>query len=160
MTRKPRKSKASPWEYHAALIAVRWRGEATPECGRPVLMKYVDKDEDKDEQRIFYFYKALLELPRLAPGIRNAVMRELGLLPQEQNRKIEEARTEVFRMQIVEEKERLRKKGAALDDAALENAARKEVARVHGMDDDALRKRVHRLDHPRPRKRAQKHRGN
>jgi hypothetical protein len=153
-----RKPQAASWQYHAALIPIRWHGEETAECGRPIFM-YASKDEqppNKDEQRTFYM--ALLELWWLAPEVRSAIRRKLGLsLLQEEKRKVEEAQTEVFRMQIEEAKARMREHGER-PNLGIDDAAYKEVAALHGMKVQALQQRIYRLDHleRRPRRRGNK----
>ena len=89
-------------EHHAALLPLRFTfvpfgtGHAgsdvigSPE--RPVLMEYVD-----DEATQKRFYETLLKLPWLAPKVRNAIMRELGRSPREEDVRTEKARTWALR---------------------------------------------------------------
>jgi hypothetical protein len=150
MTRKPRKPQASKREYHAALVPIRWRGEATPECDRPILMAHADKDEQQT------FYRALLELPWLAPGIRSAIMRKFGgRLHQEEKTARSKARLAVLRVMVDEVKARMRKNGER-PDLGIDHAAHEEVARAAGMKGSSLQRELDRLDHPRPKKRGKK----
>ncbi len=64
---------------------------------RPVLMGYVD-----DEATQKRFYEALLKLPWLAPDVRNAIMRELGRSPREEEVRTEKARTWTLRHEVSE----------------------------------------------------------
>jgi hypothetical protein len=71
---------ASPWEYHAALLPLCFEDSVvagsittTAKPGRPTLMEFADEAEQRR------FLKALLRLPWLAPEVRWAVMKSLGL---------------------------------------------------------------------------------
>jgi hypothetical protein len=94
-------------EHHAALLPLRFTfvpfgtgdagGDVIGSPERPVLMGYVD-----DEATQKRFYEALLKLPWLAPDVRNAIMRELGRSPREEEARTEKARTWTLRHKVSE----------------------------------------------------------
>jgi isochorismate synthase EntC len=147
-------------EYHAALLPLRctlvpWGTgrlgsdlEATPE--RAVLMQYVDADDEATQKR---FYEALLEIPWLKRNVRYAVMTALDRSQQEENTKIELARTLTLKCEVDEVKARMQADGERPPKGDLYVAAVQEVAERIGMEPEALVQRFRRLkaaSTPRP----------
>ena len=97
-------------------------------------------DDRKEQER---FYKSLLELSWIAPQIRYAVMRELGLSKLEINRKIEQAACYTLYYQIEQLKADLHRNGKR-PRGGVHAAAVVEIADRHGMTDAALKKRLER----------------
>jgi hypothetical protein len=145
-------------EYHAALLPLRctlvpWGTgrlgsdlEVTPE--RAVLMQYAD-----DEATQKRFYEALLEIPWLKRDVRYAVMTALDRSQQEENTKIELARTLTLKCEVGEIKARMQANGERPPKGDLYVAAVQEVAERIGMEPEALVQRFRRLkaaSTPRP----------
>jgi hypothetical protein len=137
-------------EHQAALLPLRFTfvpfgtGHAgsdvigSPE--RPVLMEYVD-----DEATQKRFYEALLKLPWLAPEVRNAIMRELGRSPREEDVRTEKAQTWTLRHEVSEVEARMRANGERPPRGDIHTAAVEEVAGTADMKPEALMKRIQRL---------------
>ena len=103
-------------------------------------MKYVD-----DEATQKRFYEALLKLPWLAPEVRNAIMRELGRSPREEDVRTEKARTGTLRHEVSEVEARMRANGERPPRGDIHTAAVEEVAGTADMKPEALMKRIQRL---------------
>src|SRR5262245_33984951 len=110
--RNERADFVTPWEYHAALLPVRFHtprhddSAITAESGRPVLMRYVDNPADRKR-----FYEALLELPWLAPRVRVAVMRSLGRRQRDAEVEYRKGATAVYKLEVDETAARMRANG-------------------------------------------------
>jgi hypothetical protein len=135
---------ASPWEYHAALLPLCFEDSVvaggittTAKPGPPILMEFADEAEQRR------FLKALLRLPWLAPEVRWAVMKSLGLPARGENEKIEQARTATLRFMVDETAARMRGSGEP-EPGGVRAAALQKVAERAGMTDDALAKRIYR----------------
>ena len=96
---------------------------------------------NKDEQK--RLYEALLELPWLAPNLRSAVMKELGLSKRDRNRKIAEARAAVMHKMIEDCEAHMRQKGER-PRGGIHDAAVAEVAKRQDMSVAALTKLLYR----------------
>jgi hypothetical protein len=102
---------------------------------------FIDQDcVNEDRER---FYNALLKINWLAPKIRYAILKELGLSQQEQNRQIEEAVTTTLRHMIAETQERLRRNGQR-PRGGVRAQAIAEIAESQGMSVEALERRLER----------------
>ena len=135
------------WEYLAALVPFYFVGrDAEPgyeaKWGRPILMDPANEDEQK------LFYNAVLELPWLAPKVRQEVMAVLGQSLQAQKRKIAYAWAATVELQIAEAKAGRRAKGQR----DYSTAAVAAVAAQHGLTVAALKKRLVRSRRRSPRK--------
>ena len=138
--------RAGYWQYHAAIVPLRFdfvppgTGDlgthVKVNAGRPLLVQYVD-----DEAEWKRFYEALLELPWLAPKVRNAVMRDLGRSPQKESAKITQAVTQVQRMMVNERKALMRKNGER-PRGGIHEAAIAEIANEQGLSVVALKWRL------------------
>jgi hypothetical protein len=147
---------ATPWEYHAGLLPIRFRDQSvpagtgygggdmttTPETGRPSLVQYADEDEQKR------FLEALLELPWLATDIRRAVMKALGAVPapvRKRNDAFGQGRSLAYRHLVSEVEMRMRARGERPPRGGFQAAAVEEVAETVGMTTEALGRRIRRL---------------
>jgi hypothetical protein len=120
-----------------ALVPYRFQ-KAEPICGRPVLVTLADKDE---QQR---FYKALLNLPRLSPKVRAAVLAELGMpSPQKEKASLHRARALAYRWNIKQDMARMRENGEKPRGGIGEAAMVHEAQRL-GMTVSALKQYLHR----------------
>jgi hypothetical protein len=146
---KTRKSDDSGfWEDHAAIVPIRFDfvPVGTGRCnsnvvlrqGQPLLM------EDADAVELKHFYEVLLELPRLAPGIRNAVMKELGRSQRAENVRIQYARTVTLRRVVDETAARMVASGER-PRGGVRQAAITAVADSIGIDAETLKLRFKRL---------------
>jgi hypothetical protein len=131
-----------PWEFlerdEAALVPLYNSLMDGPRRGEPLHMKDAGHEE---QQR---FYRAVIDLPWLAPKVRYAVMKELRLSLREQNIRIERAWTVAFRYQIADVKQRMRRNGER-PPGGVHEAALAEVAKRNKMAVDALKQRLARL---------------
>jgi hypothetical protein len=96
---------------------------------------------NKDEQK--RLYEALLELPWLAPKVRSAVMKELGLSKRDENRKVAEARAATIHRMIELCEARMRRNGER-PRGGIHDAAVAEVAERQNMSVAALTKLLYR----------------
>jgi hypothetical protein len=120
-----------------ALVPYRFQ-EAEPICGRPVLIDLADEDE---QQR---FYKALLNMPRLSPKVRTAVLAELGMpSPQKEKASHHRARALAYRWNIEQEVARMKASGEKPRGGIREAAIAHEADRV-GMEPPTLKQYLHR----------------
>ena len=92
----------SPWEYYAALLPICFEDrrvgsdvETTPVSGRPILAE--DAANQAERRR---FLEALLNISWLPPKVRNAIKRELGRSPLEEDAGITMALTLTHRALI------------------------------------------------------------
>lgn len=133
-----KKSLVTPWEYHVALLPIRFRDEITPETGRPCLVQNADKAERK---RVL---EALLELPWLPTGIRRATMKALGRSLRKQNDAVGRARSATYRLLVSEVEARMRAQGERppRGGGGFRIAAVEEVAEAAGMTAEALERRT------------------
>jgi hypothetical protein len=143
----------TPWEYHAALLPVRFRDKSVPvgtgyngsdftttaETGRPVPAEYADEIERKR------FYEALLELPWLAPKIRAAIMRELGRSQRDAKVGYGDGVTAALKFRVEEVEARMRANGERPPRGGFYSAAVEEVAGAIGMKSETLERRIRRL---------------
>jgi hypothetical protein len=127
------------WEYHVALLPIRFRDEITPETGRPCLVQYADEAEQK---RVL---EALLELPWLPTGIRRATMKALGRSLRKQNDAVGRARSATYRLLVSEVEARMRAQGERPPRGGFRIAAVEEVAEAAGMTAEALERRIRRV---------------
>ena len=118
---------------------------------RKAVYMYGDNSEE-DQKR---FYAALVKLPWLAPPIRRAIMKELGLSIQAQNREIEQARMVTASYLIKEESARLRRNGERPRGGSYDEAVTTIAERL-GMSSAALTRAISRSRHPPKRRRCQK----
>jgi hypothetical protein len=143
---------ATPWEYHPALLPIRFRDESvsagtgygggmttTPETGRLVLMQYADKAEQKR------FLEALLELPWLATEIRRPIGKALGRPVRKQNDAFGHGRSMAYRHLVSEVEARMRAHDERPPRGGFQVAAIEEVAETVGMTAEALGRRIRRL---------------
>ena len=128
-------------EWVAAVAALDWaddhRNVKVNVCDTILLSRTSRAEEQKR------FYKSLLELPWLAPKVRYAIMRELGLSKREVNRGIEHARATTIYLLVEEEKVRLRQKGER-PHGGVHTAAVTEVADRLGISPKGLENRLER----------------
>ena len=110
---------------------------------RPILVSYQEDTEDNRKA----FYAALLEIPWLAPKVRNAILRELGRSPREEDVGIERARNLTMRMMINERKELMRKNGDR-PRGGVHEAAVAAIAHEQGLSVSALKWRLRGLKRP------------
>ena len=110
---------------------------------RPILVSYQEDTEDNRNA----FYAALLEIPWLAPKVRNAIVRELGRSPREEDVGIERARNLTMRMMINERKELMRKNGDR-PRGGVHEAAVAAIAHEQGLSVSALKWRLRGLKRP------------
>jgi len=101
---------------------------------------------NEDERK--RFYRACLQIPWLASGVRSAILRELGTSPRQYQRTFKQTENEMLREMVNEERARLRGKRPR---GGVDDAAYAKVARAEGMTVEALRKRLQR-DQQRRRK--------
>jgi hypothetical protein len=149
MAEKKKNGRAGYWEYHAAIVPVRFDfvpfgtgdlgSDVRAKSGRPVLIQYVD-----DEAEWKRFLEALLKLPRLGPKVRNAVIRELGRSPQKESAGVTQAVTQVQRMMVNERKAVMRKNGER-PRGGIHEAAIAEIANEQGLSVAALKWRLRNL---------------
>jgi hypothetical protein len=142
---KTRKSDDSGyWKDHAAIVPLRFNfvpmgtgvhgSDVVVKAERSILM------EDADAVELRRFYEALLEIPQLAPGIRNAVMKELGRSQRAENVRIEHARTVTLRHAVDETAARMRASGER-PRGGVRQAAITAVADNIGIDAETLKLR-------------------
>ena len=146
---KKKNGRAGFWEYHAAIVRVRFDfvpfgtgdlgSDVKVKSERPVLIQYVD-----DEAEWKRFYEALLKLPRLAPKVRNAVMLELGRSPRNESAGVTWAVTQVQRVMVNERKALMRKNGER-PRGGIHEAAIAEIANEQGLSVVALKWRLRNL---------------
>jgi hypothetical protein len=142
----------TPWEYHAALLPIRFRDESlpagndggdittTPETGRPCLVQYADETEQKR------YLEAQLKLPWLPTEVRRAVMKALGRSQQDHNSRVERART-VTHARLVDEAAARMLAHRERPVGGVRTAALAEVAEAAGIDPETLAKRIQRAGH-------------
>jgi hypothetical protein len=77
----------SPWEYYAALLPICFEDrrvgsdvETTPISGRPILAEHAANQAERRR-----FLEALLNVSWFPPKLRNAIKRELGRSPLEED---------------------------------------------------------------------------
>jgi hypothetical protein len=133
----------SPWEYYAALLPICFEDrrvgsdvETTPVSGRPILAE--DAANQAERRR---FLEALLNISWLPPKVRNAIKRELGRSPLEEDAGITMALTLTHRALINERKARMRRNGDR-PHGGIHEAAIEEIAREQGMSVAALKWRL------------------
>jgi hypothetical protein len=131
-----KKSLVTPWEYHVALLPIRFRDEITPETGRPCLVQNADKAERK---RVL---EALLELPWLPTGIRRATMKVLGRSLRKQNDAVGRARSATYRLLVSEVEARMLAHRERPPRGSFRIAAIEEVAEAAGMTAEAIERRT------------------
>jgi hypothetical protein len=142
------------WEWCAALLPLHFDHKNAPgdisidiaaTTGRPVLMEYADKVEQRR------FLEALLNLTWLAPGIRREVAKAVGRPLRQRNVDYEAGRTLVFKVMVAEVEARMRAAGQRPPMGDIHTAAIEEVAEKVGIGPEALLKRLQRIRHiPRP----------
>jgi hypothetical protein len=136
------------WEDHAAIVPLRFDfvpmgtgvhgSDVVVKAERPILM------EDADAVELRRFYEAQLEIPQLAPGIRNAVMKELGRSQRAENVKVEHARTVTLRHVVDETAARMRAREER-PRGGVRQGAITAVADSIGIDAETLKLRFKRL---------------
>jgi hypothetical protein len=94
-----------------------------------------DKNADEDG-KLRRFYEALLFIHLLSPGIRSAILKELGSSPRALQRRTAFMRVTILRRALAETKTRLKKQGVR----NFRQAALDELADGAGMSIDALEK--------------------
>ena len=126
-----------PWHGHwLALVPYRFQ-DAEPTCGRSILVDLADKDERRT------FYEALLELKRLSPKVRLAVMKELGRSQRAQTVKNAEAVTVMLEVMIAKREAQIRKNGKRPQGSvSAHEEAVADVADAQGVDAETLKKRL------------------
>jgi hypothetical protein len=102
---------------------------------------FLGKDSSREEQE--RLYKSLLELPWLAPSIRYAVMRELGLSKRDRDREVERGRCLTIYLQIEERKAYLKRNGTRLH-GGIHATAIADIAEQLGVSAKGLEKRLER----------------
>jgi hypothetical protein len=134
---------SSPWEYCAALLPICFEDKlvgsdvaTTPVSGRPILAE--GATTPAEQQRVL---EALLNISWLPPKIRNAIKRELGRSPLEEDVGITNAVTQTHRMLINERKALMRRNGAR-PHGGIHEAAIEEIAREQGLSVAALKWRL------------------
>jgi hypothetical protein len=145
---KTRKSNGCYWENHAAVVPVRFdfvpEGTGTSGSGvvvnaePPILMKGANA---AGQRRC---YEILLELPWFSPGVRRAILKELGRSPRTEKAAIERARTFTLRHIVDEAATRMRASGER-PRGGVRQAAITAVADNIGMDAETLELRFKRL---------------
>jgi hypothetical protein len=111
--------------------------DAETERGQPILVE--------NETQLRDLYRALLGVRRLAPKVRNAIMRELGRSQRIEKMHDEHRRTLAIRARIDERKEALKKKGqrGSLYEAALAEEAKERGLTVAALKGRLRKKRLH-----------------
>ena len=143
---KKKNGRAGYWKYCAAIVPVRFDfvpfgtgdlgSDVKVTSRRPVLM------EDVDDEAVWKrFYEALLKVPRLAPKVRNAVMRELGRSPRNESAELTWGVTQVHRAMVNERKALMRKNGLR-PRGGVHEAAIEEIANEQGLSVAALKGRL------------------
>jgi hypothetical protein len=141
-----------PWEWCVALLPFRFqfrvgtknvrtgtayhRSGFAIKGGQPVPMT-----DDANETQRKDFYEAALKIDWLAPKVRDAIMRELGLSRRVQNTARERGRTLAIRA-IINERKILMKKKNERPRGGVYEAAFAEVAKEHGLTVEALKGRL------------------
>jgi hypothetical protein len=133
----------SPWEYYAALLPICFEDrrvgsdvETTPVLGRPILAE--DATTPAEQRRVL---EAILKISWFPPKVRNAIKRELGRSPLEEDASITKALTLTHRALINERKARMRKNGDR-PHGGIHEAAIEEIAREQGLSVAALKWRL------------------
>jgi hypothetical protein len=147
--KKKKNGRAGYWEYHVAIVPLRvdfvplGTGDSGSDIkvkwGRPVLIEDV-----RDEAGWKRFYEALLKPPRLAPKVRNAVMRELGRSPRNESAELTWGLTQLHRAMVNERKALMRKNGLR-PRGGVHEAAIEEIASEQGLSVGALKWRLRNL---------------
>ena len=128
-------------EWCAALAALNWAADHRDVKVNVRESIFFSNNSSKEEQE--RLYRSLLKLSWLAPEIRYAVMRTLGLSKRDSDKEVERARCVTLYLMIEEHKERLKRNGKRLR-GGIGDAAVTEVAKRLGITDEALKKRLER----------------
>jgi hypothetical protein len=149
MVKKRKPAAGGYCEQHVALVPLHFDfvpfgtgdcgSDVKVKAGRPVLVQYAGKTEQKQ------LYEALLELPKLDPGIRRAVMKALGRSLRAQKVDVEYARTATLKVMVDEAVVRMRVNGEKPPKGDIRTAAVEEVAERAGIEAETLKKRLQRL---------------
>jgi hypothetical protein len=101
-------------------------------------------DRDADSELLHRVYRLLLKFRGLKPEIRRVVRKALGELPQDDNRRVELARTMVLRQMVEEAVARMQANGEH-PPGGRRTAALAEVAKVARIEPRSLQQRFTRF---------------
>ena len=152
--RNDRADSTTPWEYHAALLPVRFRDKglsagtddrgsnltSTAEAGQPILAG--DAADEAEQRR---FLEALLRISWLPPQVRVAVTRTLGRSQRDAKVEFGKGRTMAWQFRVKEVEARLRANGERPPRGGFYAAAVEEVADDIGMKSETLERSIRRL---------------
>lgn len=128
-------------EWSAAVAALDWADDHRDvklNARDTILLSRHSSAEEQES-----LYKSLLELPWLAPKVRYAVMRELGLSKRDRDREMERSRCLTIYLQIEERKAYLKRNGKRLR-GGVHATAVAEMAERLGISTKGLEKRLER----------------
>ena len=107
-------------------------------------VKRIEMGQGNSADEINQFYRELLNMPWLSARLRNAIMREAGISVRKRKEDYEAGKTEVLRVLINERKAQMRA-AEMHPHEGIHEAAVKEVAEAHGLNAEALKRRITRL---------------
>jgi hypothetical protein len=135
--------KSGQWELLLARLVLCYRTDFDIGNFKIDQTVYLPVDHGEIVQR--RYYEALLRIPWLAPEVRYAVTRKLGLSLREEQARIEHARAVTLQFMIDEAKTRMRH-NKERPEGGIHEAAVAEIARIQGLSIGALKRRIARAN--------------
>ena len=130
------------WAIELRLFEVTYDSDSDTCAGKQV--KRIEMGQGNSADEIAQFYRELLKMPWLSAGLRTAIVREAGISVRKRKEDYEAGKTEVLRVLINERKAQMRA-AEMHPHEGIHEAAVKEVAEAHGLNAEALKRRITRL---------------
>ena len=130
------------WAIELRLFEVTYDSDSDTCAGKQV--KRIEMGQGNSADEIAQFYRELLRMPWLSAGLRTAIVREAGISVRKRKEDYEAGKTEVLRVLINERKAQMRA-AEMHPHEGIHEAAVKEVAEAHGLNAEALKRRITRL---------------